>query len=57
MNGTDLFSKLIYIGKETGTITSAKMYDQEFMQVEGKTSEGKAFTLTLSIKEEEENDA
>ena len=53
----DVFERLIYIGKGAGTITSAMMYDSGFMTVEGKTDDGKAFSITLHIKEEEKKDA
>ena len=57
MNGTDLFTRLVYIGSAAGTVTSAMMYDNGFMSIEGKTAEGKPFSITMHIKEEEEKDA
>ena len=53
----DVFEKLIYIGNCVGNITRANMYNSEFMTVEGKTKDGKKFSVTLSIKEEEKKDA
>lgn len=47
------FSKLMAVGLECGTVTAAKMYDHGFMTIDGKTNDGKKFSITLSIKEEE----
>lgn len=52
---SDVLCRLIGLGNEVGTVTSAMMYDFGYMTVDGKTNEGKKFTITLSVKEEEEN--
>mgnify|MGYP007115389157 CR=1 FL=1 len=49
------FCRLIAAGNKLGTVTSAMMYDTGFMAIDGITTEGKKFTITLSVKEEEEN--
>lgn len=51
-----IFQKLIEIGIALGTITGAHMYDNDFITIEGVAHEGKKFSLTLHIKEENEND-
>ena len=53
----NIFSNLIHIGKCVGAVTSATMYNEDFMTVEGKTEDGKKFSVTLHIKEEEKKDA
>ena len=53
----NVFSNLIHIGKCVGAITSANMYNDEFVTIEGKTEDGKKFSITLSIKEEEKKNA
>ena len=52
----NIFSNLIHIGKCVGAVTSANMYNEEFMTIEGKTEDGKKFSITLVIKEEEKKD-
>ena len=52
----DTFGLLCDLGKEVGgTVTSAMMYDTGYMVVEGRTYDGKKFTLTMMIKEEEKD--
>ena len=53
----NVFENLLYIGKCVGTVTSANLYHEGFMTVDGKTEDGKKFSITLSIKEEEKKDA
>lgn len=50
---SDVLCRLIGLGNEIGTVTSAMMYDNGFMTVDGKTNEGKSFSITLNVKEEE----
>ena len=52
---SDILCRLIGLGNEFGTVVTAMMYDSGFMTVDGKTKDGKKFSITLSIKEEEEN--
>lgn len=52
-----VFENLVYIGKRVGAVTSATMYNEDFMTVEGKTEDGKKFSICLHIKEEEEKNA
>lgn len=49
------FQKMIEIGTKLGAITDAHMYHNDFITIEGKTAEGKEFSLSLHI-EEEKND-
>ena len=52
-----IFQKLIEVGIVVGTISNAHLYDSDFINIEGVTFEGKKFSLTLNIMEEEkEND-
>lgn len=51
-----IFQKLMEIGLKLGTVTAAHMYDGDYMNIEGLSHEGKQFTLSLHIKEEEKND-
>lgn len=51
-----IFQKLMEIGITVGTVTSAHMYDDNFISIEGVAHEGKKFSLSLHIKEEEKND-
>ena len=51
-----IFKKLFEIGITLGTVTAAHMYDGDYMNIEGVSNEGKQFTLSLHIKEEEKND-
>ena len=52
-----IFQKLMEIGITVGTITAAHLYDNDFISIEGVSHEGKKFSITLHIMEEEkEND-
>ena len=51
-----IFQKMIEIGIKIGTITNAHLYDDEFITIEGVSYEGKKFSISLHIKEENEND-
>lgn len=54
MNG--VFQKLIKIGITFGTVTSAHLYDNDYINIEGMTRGGKKFSLSLCIMEEEKKD-
>ena len=47
------FVKLLAVAAEAGTVTSAMLYKSGFITIDGKTEEGKDFSITMSIKEEE----
>lgn len=49
------FTKLLAVAAEAGTVTSAMLYDSGFVSIDGETQEGKKFTITMSIKEEEKD--
>lgn len=52
---SEIFEAMLHLAGGVGTVTSAMMYDHGFMVVEGKTAEGKKYSVTLSIKEDEED--
>ena len=52
----EIFEALLHLAGGVGTVSNAMMYDHGFMTVEGKTADGKKFSVTLNIKEENEND-
>lgn len=51
----DILAKMCAIGNELGTVTSAMMYDHNYITIEGETKLKKQFSLTLHIKEEEKD--
>ena len=51
----EIFEALLHLAGGVGKVDSAMMYDHGFMTVEGKTADGKKYSVTLSIKEENEN--
>ena len=53
---SDVFLALTNIGKSLGTVTSAHLYDSNFISIEGVTREGKEISLSLHIKKEEKKD-
>ena len=55
MNTTIILHQLIDIGIQMGTVDCVHMYDIDFLSVEGRTGDGKKFSLTLHIKEEEKD--
>ena len=52
---SEVLCRLIGLGNEIGTVTSAMMYDYGFITIDGATKEGKKFSITMSVKEDEEN--
>ena len=52
---TKALHELIYIGNEMGFVECVHMYDTHFMSVEGKTIDGKKFSITINIQEEEKD--
>lgn len=51
---SEIFEALLRLARGVGEVSNAMMYDHGFMTVDGKTAEGKKYSLTLSIKEEED---
>lgn len=51
-----IFQELVEIGRSIGDLANAHLYDSGFISIEGKTKEGKKFSLSLHIAEEEKND-
>ena len=51
-----IFKTLIDTAINLGIVSNAHMYDNDFITIEGVTYEGKKFSLTMNIKEENEND-
>lgn len=52
----EIFEALIHLAGGVGTVTSANMFDSDYMTADGVTADGKKFTITLNIREENEND-
>lgn len=50
----EIFEALLHLAGGVGKVSSAMMYDHGFMTVEGQTAEGKKFSVTLNIKEAED---
>ena len=55
MNITPILHQLIDIGIEMGAVDGVHMYDTNFLSVDGKTDDGKKFSITIHIKEEEKD--
>ena len=47
---SDILCKLISLGNEIGTVTSAMMYDGNYMSVSGERADGAQFDITFSAK-------
>ena len=52
----DVLLSLIGVAGKVGTVSSALMYDHDYMTIEGVTADGKKFHISLRVREEEEND-
>lgn len=50
----EIFEALLHLAGGVGSVTSAMMYESGFMTVDGNTIDGKKYSITLSIKEAEE---
>jgi hypothetical protein len=55
MNMTNILHQLIDVGNCMGAVDSVHMYDTNFLSVDGKTSDGKQFSITINIKGEEKD--
>ena len=55
MNITPILHQLIDIGYAMGTVNCVHMYDTDFLTIDGKTYDGKKFSITINIKEEEKD--
>ena len=53
---SEIFQKLMNIGLKIGEVTTAHLYDNDFITIEGVTAEGKKFSITLHVTEEEKED-
>ena len=49
------FRKLCHVAESIGTVTQAMMYESGFITIEGKTNDGKNYSITMSFKEEEKD--
>lgn len=47
---------LIKVAEQIGTVTSVNMYENGYMSIEGKTEDGKKFSITRIIEKEEKKD-
>lgn len=52
---SEVLCRLIGLGNDIGTVTSAMMYDNGFITVDGETKDGKKFNLSLTVREEEKD--
>ena len=50
-----IFQKMFEACTKVGNITNAHLYD-DFINIDGVTYDGKKFSMSLHIKEENEND-
>ena len=55
MNMTCVLHTMIDVSQMVGAVGCVHMYSKNFFTIEGKTEDGKEFSLTLHIKEEEDN--
>ena len=47
----EIFESILHLAGGVGKVTSAMMYDSDYMTVEGVTNDGKKYTISLHIKE------
>lgn len=52
---SDILCRLIGLGNEIGTVTSAMMHDSNYLSVDGVTADGKEFNFSLYFKEEKKD--
>ena len=55
MTNADIFVEVIRLGEQIGMVADSHMYDSGFYTVDGKTRDGKKFSLNLTMKEEEKD--
>ena len=55
-NAASILRLSMELAERMGNIHDAHMYDSNFISVDGETSEGKKFSITVRIEEEKEND-
>ena len=52
---SNILHQLIFIGENVGTVDCVHYYSKDFITLEGTTNDGKKYTITLNIKEEEKD--
>ena len=52
MTNADIFVEVIRLGEQIGMVSDSHMYAGDYFTVEGKTRDGKKFTLSLTMREE-----
>lgn len=49
---SDILVRLIGLGNDIGTVTSANMYDDGYMVIKGHKDDGSKFDITFNLKKE-----
>ena len=52
----EIFESILHLAGGVGKVSSAMMYDSNYMTVDGVTDDGKTYTISLHIKEAESKD-
>lgn len=52
---TKIIHCLIDVGLMVGTVDGIHYYSKDFMTIDGTTKDGKKFSITLRVEEEEKN--
>ena len=55
MSNADMLVEMIRLAEQFGKVEQAHQYPDGYSHVNGKTKDGKQFTLSLSFKEEEKD--
>lgn len=50
-----ILQKLIEVSATVGNITDVHLYNNDFINIEGVTADGKKFSLSLHMREEEKD--
>ena len=55
MSNADMFVEMIRLAEQFGEAVTAHMYENDYLTIEGRTKDGKDFSLNLMIKEDNKN--
>lgn len=55
MDRCEIFQILTSVAAGIGTVRAANMHNKDCMHIEGTTVDGKVFSVSLHVKEKEEN--
>lgn len=55
MSNADMLVEMIRLGEQFGEVTEVQLFKSGYINIDGKTKDGKEFYLALNVKEEKKD--